>query len=112
MQCKDIPDRPIIELIASQHPKWCNRLFRDAGDVRRAMPHDFDTPSRLVLAKMARLIKRGLIDGCDCGCRGDYEMTEKGWAFLGKEPPTHTQVERYTATASALRSAFPTARIG
>lgn len=31
-------------------------------------------PQRLVLAKARRLLKQGLIDGCACGCRGDFEL--------------------------------------
>jgi hypothetical protein len=28
------------------------------------------------------LIKRGLVSGCTCGCRGDFEITQKGLDFL------------------------------
>lgn len=41
-------------------------------------------PDKLLLAKMAGLIRRGLIDGCPCGCRGDYEATDKGRAFVAE----------------------------
>lgn len=34
-------------------------------------------PNR-IRSKMRRTIKRGLIKGCDCGCRGDIELTPKG----------------------------------
>jgi hypothetical protein len=82
MQCKDIPDEPILRFVASHGGKWCNWYFGDECDVRRAMPLGFDTPDNLVVAKMARLIQRGLLGGCPCGCRGDYEMTQKGEAYL------------------------------
>lgn len=29
-------------------------------------------PPKVVLAKARKLIRRGLLDGCDCGCRGDF----------------------------------------
>ena len=48
--------------------------------VARAMPEG--TPEKLRIAKMAILIKRGLVDGCPCGCRGDYEITDKGIAAI------------------------------
>jgi hypothetical protein len=48
--------------------------------VQDAMPPG--TPDRLRVAKMKRLIERGLVDGCGCGCRGDYYLTEKGKYFL------------------------------
>jgi hypothetical protein len=35
-------------------------------------------PPRLLLAKAKRLCLRRLIDGCFCGCRGDFEVTAKG----------------------------------
>ena len=33
-------------------------------------------PAKVTLAKARRLIKRGLIDGCACGCRGDYQIKD------------------------------------
>jgi hypothetical protein len=43
-------------------------------------------PAKVVLAKARRLIRRGLLSGCDCGCRGDFELTAKGIAELGSNP--------------------------
>ncbi len=40
---------------------------------------------KLQRAKMTMLMNRGLIGGCDCGCRGDYEITNKGLALIGVE---------------------------
>lgn len=31
-------------------------------------------PWKIVQAKAKRLVKRKVIDGCTCGCRGDYEV--------------------------------------
>lgn len=31
-------------------------------------------PWKIVLAKAKRLINRKIIDGCPCGCRGDFEI--------------------------------------
>jgi len=33
-----------------------------------------DVPEKIVYAKLRRLVKRGLLTGCPCGCRGDYEV--------------------------------------
>lgn len=41
-------------------------------------------PSEVILAKARALIRRGLITGCDCGCRGDFELTILGAQFLRK----------------------------
>lgn len=87
LQCKDIPDLPILRFIASHNGDWCN-LFDTEGaagsekSVFHAMPDD--TPWKLGLAKMRMLLRRGLVDGCGCGCRGDFFLTDKGREFLQK----------------------------
>jgi hypothetical protein len=42
--------------------------------VQDAMPTG--TPPKLQLAKMRMLIRRGIVQGCPCGCRGDFYLTE------------------------------------
>lgn len=79
MQCKDIPDQPILEMLA-RNPKKHHNWYSEEQDVCAAMPPG--TPSKLALAKMKMLIRRGVIDGCACGCRGDFIITEKGLAEL------------------------------
>jgi len=87
MQCKDIPTLPILEFIDAQDA-WCNWFPIDLGGsdnlrtVRYAMPPDI--PDKLIHAKMRQLIKNGLVDGCPCGCRGDFEITEKGVEFINQ----------------------------
>ena len=39
-------------------------------------------PEKVVLAKARGLIRRGLISGCACGCRGDFELTDRGRELL------------------------------
>ena len=72
LQCKDIPDEPILDYLAGADgpvAQW------DAG-LRTAMGNP---PDKLVLAKLRRLVSRGLIDGCPCGCRGDFRIArDKG----------------------------------
>lgn len=31
-------------------------------------------PEKVFLAKARRLIRRGVLHGCDCSCRGDYHL--------------------------------------
>lgn len=81
MQAKDIQDRPVLEFLAKHAESWCT--WGDGwgnATVQDAMSPG--TPGRLQLAKMRSLIKRGLADGCPCGCRGDFEITLDGLAFL------------------------------
>lgn len=82
MQCKDIPTIPILKFINSHNGKWCNWYFNDDRNVRIAMPNGFNLHDKLVLAKMRKLINKGYVDGCDCGCCGDFVLTDKGKEFL------------------------------
>ena len=87
MQCKDIPTLPILAFLAEHggigsnwyEVQWDNGL-PNVRSVRHAMPAG--APEKLVLAKMRQLISKGLVDGCDCGCRGDFELTDKGKLLL------------------------------
>lgn len=82
MKCKDIPDEPIIRLLAKRPGEWHNWFFGDDKDVRQAMPPNL--PEKLVLGKMRMLMRRGLVTGCGCGCRGDFEITAKGIQWLAQ----------------------------
>lgn len=42
-----------------------------------------DMPAKVVQAKLSKLMGRGLLDGCDCGCRGDFHLTREGAAVIG-----------------------------
>lgn len=80
MQCKDIPDKPILEFLAKQD-RWAT--YGEGfcmPTVADAMPENI--PVKLQRAKMAQLIKRHLADGCTCGCRGDFQITYKGRTWL------------------------------
>jgi hypothetical protein len=90
VQCKDIPDLPILRLLKSLNGKWANWFDGREWDgsngehlsnsVLRAMPTE--TNGKLALAKMRQLMKRGLVKGCPCGCRGDFEITQLGEKHL------------------------------
>lgn len=47
-------------------PRWSS-----LWDVQDALP---DVPPKVVLAKLRSMIKRKLLNGCTCGCRGDFEL--------------------------------------
>lgn len=44
-------------------------------------------PRKVLRAKGQRLIDRGLMTGCMCGCRGDMELTDAGLALIGVGAP-------------------------
>jgi hypothetical protein len=84
MQCKDIPDKPILEFLATQPGHWFGWWNGREDNVRKAMPLGLDTPDNLVLAKMRSLIKRELVEGCTCDCRGDFYITPKGCEAISR----------------------------
>jgi hypothetical protein len=80
-QAKDIPEIPILYWLlyrARNNLKW-GTWFRG---YENSVPMPEGTPEKLVLAKMRQMIKKGLVNGCGCGCRGDYEITDKGLWFI------------------------------
>ncbi len=82
MKCKDIPDTPILSFLKGLNGKWANWFPENAErSVQAAFPKDVQG-TKLVLAKMRMLIRRGLVDGCCCGCRGDFVITDKGIKYL------------------------------
>lgn len=113
LQCKHIPELPVLQFLAGLRWTAADLDFplyngvRDPllgterggtwfthGDgglfpssVQHAMPAD--VPEKLALAKMRRLIERGLVDGCPCGCRGDFRLSGKGREYLAQHatPP-------------------------
>lgn len=44
----------------------------------------WEYPEAVLLRKLQHLDRAGLIDGCPCGCRGDFTITEKGRAALAE----------------------------
>ncbi len=65
----------VVERSCLERGYWTNTVV-----VAAAFP---DAPFKVVAAKLSRLLKRGFVDGCDCGCRGDWELTDKGREFAG-----------------------------
>ena len=87
MQAKDIPEIPILEFLQARkwsHPVRPGCMFKGFDNsVFNAMPDG--TPEKVGRAKMDALIRRELVSGCTCGCRGDFEVTDKGRKYLGEK---------------------------
>ena len=85
MQAKDLPDADVLAVIHrletdgqyGDKRRWVMR-----GEVEAAFP---DAPWKVVLAKCRSLIKRGLIGGCPCGCRGDFYTKDDEGTGCGNE---------------------------
>lgn len=77
MQAKDIPEAPILRFLGGPFvdwpaPGWATWYPGFPQSVLNAMPTG--TPPKVALAKMRAMIRKGLIDGCACGCRGDFRL--------------------------------------
>lgn len=93
-QAKDLDDRLVLATIwrlqmtpyaphpwgiKTTCPHWATRwetaeALEAAGVV---------VPEKVLLAKAASLIRRNLMHGCTCGCRGDFELTLEGGDLIG-----------------------------
>lgn len=87
VKASDIDDRAFLAVVLrrSLDGKWAHM------DRRWVLFHEMydefpDMPWKVVHAKGRQLLKRGLLDGCGCGCRGDLELTDAGLALLSPHP--------------------------
>lgn len=68
MQAKDIPEKPILAFLASR-----DRSATHWQGYENSIPAN-GFPEKVLLAKLRAMIRKGLIDGCACGCRGDFRI--------------------------------------
>jgi hypothetical protein len=102
MQCKDIPDGVFLNAVrrAGEPGRW-----RMRWNVREVLEAEIGpVPENLFMAKARKLIARGLMDGCACGCRGDFELPEQlvaGWdrRLIGDGEPEFTGLGGLIAAA-------------
>jgi len=89
MKAADINDEEFLEVVRKyndgempdeviswpNHPEWKEQII---SGPRWALVWDmakyFDAPHKVILAKARKLIKKGFLSGCACGCRGDFEV--------------------------------------
>lgn len=77
MKAADLDTIKILTFLSQHQGKWCT--WGDSKfmpTIESVIPQG--TPYKIQLAKMKKLMKQGLVTGCDCGCRGDYEITNLG----------------------------------
>lgn len=84
MQTKDVPDIPVLRFLDSLKSDVGTWFENDRELFENSVQHGMPPgrPPKIALSKMASLIKRGLVAGCACGCRGDFVLTDKGRAEL------------------------------
>lgn len=78
MKAADLDDVQVLRVVERsciERGFWSNTTV-----VAGAFP---DAPFKVIAAKLSKLLRRKLVTGCDCGCRGDWELTAKGREFAG-----------------------------
>jgi hypothetical protein len=74
MQCKDIPDVLFLEVVRAcggAAPAGVAMRWNVHAALEAAMG---PVPEKVVLAKAKKLIRARKMDGCACGCRGDFQL--------------------------------------
>ena len=79
MQCKDIDTLNILKHLNKNKDEW-HMLWESEYSIVPAFPPN--TPEKLIRAKMSKLINKDYVEGCSCGCRGDFYITQKGINLL------------------------------
>lgn len=83
IKAADIPDETLLRVV--DHIQRESGMWALTPDIA-AVIEDCHVPWKVVNAKLAKLINRGLLDGCTCGCRGDFELTDEGRELIGAAP--------------------------
>jgi hypothetical protein len=82
LKTSDFPDEPVLRfllpLLTNPKPQPATWFPGFPNSVSSVFPEG--TPKKLVLSKMKSMIRRGLVIGCACGCRGDFWLSDKGEA--------------------------------
>jgi hypothetical protein len=77
MKAADIPDEELLFAVA--HIQAVGQMWANFTELSLVL---VGYPQKVVVAKAARLMKRGLLTGCTCGCRGDLEVTTAGLVLV------------------------------
>ena len=99
MKAADIDTDEFLDTVERLGDEWA---AENSGSIRwtsiwalcRAFPI---YPEKVILAKARGLLKRGYLDGCGCGCRGDFSVYENygmGPNKLPRPTPTNRRGEQ------------------
>lgn len=66
MKAADIEDAAVLDAI--------RKHMRPIGASRWDVYPEFAFPEKIVRAKVDKMIRRGILTGCCCGCRGDFTI--------------------------------------
>ncbi len=83
VQAKHLDTRKVLEFIV-EYCKKTGHLWTTYYDLEREFPDWNKIPDKVRRAKMAKLVAKGYLDGCLCGCRGDFEPQWAAYDFLSE----------------------------
>ena len=74
MKAADIPDEVMLAAVTHLCSGWWSTAHRN--DVEREVSERLgvEVPWKVTLAKARSMIRRGLLDGCACGCSGAWTV--------------------------------------
>lgn len=78
IQAKDIPVPELLAAVEGESSGWT------MGASWWTLAVTLGYPEKVVLARLRALVRRGLVDGCPCGCRGDFRLTDLGREALAE----------------------------
>jgi len=84
IQAKHLDTRKVLEFIVD-HCKATGHLWTTYYDLEAGFPDWDKFPDKVRRAKMRKLVAKGYLDGCLCGCRGDFEPRGPAYYFLSKD---------------------------
>jgi hypothetical protein len=70
MKAADITDAELLEAVRVVRGKYGVPRWSTLWDVEDVLSQ---YPTKVVQAKLKSAVRRGLLTGCACGCRGDFE---------------------------------------
>ena len=82
MKANDIPEKEILEVIERLGDVSLlryNHNWTFSWDICDSLNK---YPQKVVMAKLAALVRRGVLSGCTCGCRGDFYIIDISKARL------------------------------
>lgn len=79
MKASDLSEEAILSVLRAR-PGVLHTHLPPYGDPTPRVydPTQPTAPEKVLLAKLRSMARRGLIDGCGCGCRGDWRVADGG----------------------------------
>lgn len=75
MKATDIPEEAMLAAIGRDMEE---RGTLNIGACTWTLAEREGWPLKVATAKLRRMARRGLVDGCSCGCRGDWTILVGG----------------------------------